>query len=100
MITPPNNIQPSVSNPCPSPQLMHDNCQTIQKSNIINNELPLSTTVSISEPLIDCKQTIPLSNVFDKLTDLEVYFNIYMKFNYLFCLKNAISNISNHLVQT
>jgi hypothetical protein len=96
MITPPDNIQPSVSNACPSPQLMHDNCQTIQKPNII----PLSTTVSVSEPLIDCKQTIPLSNVFDKLTDLEVYFNIYMKFNYLFSLKNAISNISNHLVQT
>jgi hypothetical protein len=92
MITPPNNIQPLVSNPCysnvsiscPSPQPMRDNCQTIQKPNIINNELPLSTTVSISEPLIDCKQTIPLSNVFDKLTDLEVYFNIYMKFNYSF----------------
>jgi len=69
MITPPNS-KPCYSNistesiPCPSPQ-------TIPEPNSINNELPLSTTVSTSGPFINCNQ-----NVFDKLTNLEVYFNM------------------------
>ena len=59
MITPPNNSNASIS--CPSPPPLHDN---IQKPN--------TTTVSVSEPLINCNETLPVSNVFEKLTDLEV----------------------------
>jgi hypothetical protein len=50
-------ITPPVSNPC--------------YSNIIDNELPLSTTVSTTGPFINSNQ-----NVFEKLTNLEVYLNI------------------------
>jgi hypothetical protein len=50
MLTPPNNIQPSLctieSKPC---------------------ELPLNTTVSTTGPLINCNE-----NIFEKLTNLEV----------------------------
>ncbi len=58
MLTPPNNIPPPISNPCPS-------------SNTIKNELPLNTTVSTTGPFLNCH-----SNVFEKLTNLEVNVNI------------------------
>ncbi|CAF3725636.1 unnamed protein product [Adineta steineri] len=68
MITPPN--------PCTSSLPFNDNCQIIEK-------LPLSTTISVSEPSINCNQSISLSNVFKKLTNLE----------------DAISKISNNCIQ-
>ncbi|CAF0804208.1 unnamed protein product [Rotaria sordida] len=94
MITPPNNIEQTIYNPCysyistkpiccPSPQALQGNCQTIQQSNIVNNETPICTTVNSSVPFINCNQTISFSNVFDKLIDLE----------------NAISKISNDFVK-
>ncbi|CAF1034262.1 unnamed protein product [Rotaria sp. Silwood1] len=95
MITPPSNIEQLILNPCcsnlstkpicySSPQPLPDNCQTIQQSNIANNELPVCTTVDTSVPLNNCNQTIPVSNVFEKLTDLE----------------NAISKVSNDFVKS
>lgn len=50
MITPPDNIS-TESIPCPSPQ-----------------EFPLNTTVSTTGPLMNSNE-----NVFEKLTNLEVY---------------------------
>ncbi|CAF4658002.1 unnamed protein product [Rotaria socialis] len=94
MITPPNNIEQKMFNPCcsyisttpvccPSPQLVPNNCQTTQPSDIINNELPLCATLNTTDPLINCSQTTPLSNGFEKLNHLE----------------NAISKVSNNLVK-
>ncbi|CAF4978861.1 unnamed protein product, partial [Rotaria socialis] len=90
MITPPNNIEQKMFNPCcsyisttpvccPSPQLVPNNCQTTQPSDIINNELPLCATLNTTDPLINCSQTTPLSNGFEKLNHLEVASNIYFK---------------------
>ncbi|CAF2579939.1 unnamed protein product [Rotaria sp. Silwood2] len=95
MITPPNNIEQSIFNPCysytstkpiccPSPQPLPDNCQTIEQPNIVNNELPVCTTVNTSVSLTNCNQTIPFSNVFEKLIHLE----------------NAISKVSNDFVKS
>ncbi|UJR23270.1 hypothetical protein I4U23_026288 [Adineta vaga] len=83
MITPPNTIPQTCTNPCPSLQSINDNNLMTKSIKINNDELPLSTSVTISKPFIEYNQSLPISNVFNKLTDLE----------------DAISKISHQFVK-
>jgi hypothetical protein len=77
MINPPDNIKQSISNPCYSNVLTestpYPSPEPLNNPNIINTELPLSTTVSTTGPFINSNQ-----NVFEKLTNLEVYLIYYL----------------------
>ena len=84
MITPPDNVQQSICNPfhsnmstepgsCFSSQPFHSSCQTISEPNTANKEPTSSNTVSTSVPFIHRNETMPLSDILEKLNHLEVY---------------------------
>ena len=87
MITPPDNVQQSICNPfhsnmstalapCSSSQPLHSSCQAISGPNTDNKEPASLNTVSTSVPFIHRNEIMPLSDIFEKLNHLEVYFVI------------------------